>query len=606
MCGVDGDGGIVGAGVSANRGSFLDSVRGPKGDQGHPGKPGPQGTPGQPGLRGPIGPPGKSSSVVGTASAAVPTSCFEMRQAGQTASGIYSIKPSKLSSTSEVFCDMDSAGGGWTLVASIHENNINGKCTLGDNWSSDQGLGSVNATSSISESSSWSNYNVFGDASAATSADFKSAAYFNLPASDVMVWHVPNDIPASEWSSQATLKYYTNNQFLSNYGGTLQTLFKKYVPMTLKSAGEPSSLKGLAAVARSLNETAQSQLRSIISDFYRYNYDFSGGRWNHIGDGGNDMFDNGNRVFYKVGSSDYQFMNYGQYYRHSAEQVEVATKTGYPFAALMWIGNHARSVDSFQIKVEDGTGADNSGNSHTNDGVIVSNGMTCNYKYYSVFGAGDPAICKVFFYMSSATRWGSVDPDTFDFPDWTSGQTDNLVHTARVRGSPEGIMLGYTLLSRSSGSAVTDEMVRGVLTAAMGTLDRFTDIADFNCSSSNDSVVAPVSYVVGSNEQVMDGIPPDQKEQVAPGFIQFGAYDEFGVPNALCPGVRSDACRPSSVCVGGVNTRNAGDSSACGDFTGWGGLKKDHVSATTPFGSARSAADINSSILLFTRAARVE
>ena len=34
---------------------------------------------------------------------------------------------------------MESAGGGWTLVASIHENNIDGKCTVGDNWSSDQG-----------------------------------------------------------------------------------------------------------------------------------------------------------------------------------------------------------------------------------------------------------------------------------------------------------------------------------------------------------------------------------------------------------------------------------------------------------------------------------
>ena len=28
-------------------------------------------------------------------------------------------------------------GGGWTLVASIHENNINGKCTVGDKWSSE-------------------------------------------------------------------------------------------------------------------------------------------------------------------------------------------------------------------------------------------------------------------------------------------------------------------------------------------------------------------------------------------------------------------------------------------------------------------------------------
>lgn len=33
---------------------------------------------------------------------------------------------------------MTSEEGGWTLVASIHENNINGKCTIGDKWSSEQ------------------------------------------------------------------------------------------------------------------------------------------------------------------------------------------------------------------------------------------------------------------------------------------------------------------------------------------------------------------------------------------------------------------------------------------------------------------------------------
>ena len=40
---------------------------------------------------------------------------------------------------------METSGGGWTLVGSIHENNIKGKCTLGDNWSDDQG--NINYTS---------------------------------------------------------------------------------------------------------------------------------------------------------------------------------------------------------------------------------------------------------------------------------------------------------------------------------------------------------------------------------------------------------------------------------------------------------------------------
>ncbi|KAJ8372641.1 hypothetical protein AAFF_G00280570 [Aldrovandia affinis] len=39
----------------------------------------------------------------------------------------------------QTFCDMTTAGGGWTLVASVHENNMYGKCTVGDRWSSQQG-----------------------------------------------------------------------------------------------------------------------------------------------------------------------------------------------------------------------------------------------------------------------------------------------------------------------------------------------------------------------------------------------------------------------------------------------------------------------------------
>ena len=35
---------------------------------------------------------------------------------------------------------METNGGGWTLVASVHENNIDGKCSPGDKWSSEQGF----------------------------------------------------------------------------------------------------------------------------------------------------------------------------------------------------------------------------------------------------------------------------------------------------------------------------------------------------------------------------------------------------------------------------------------------------------------------------------
>merc|ERR1711881_285674 len=37
------------------------------------------------------------------------------------------------------YCDMHSGGGGWTLVASVHEDNIRAKCNSKDRWTSTKG-----------------------------------------------------------------------------------------------------------------------------------------------------------------------------------------------------------------------------------------------------------------------------------------------------------------------------------------------------------------------------------------------------------------------------------------------------------------------------------
>jgi len=49
-----------------------------------------------------------------------------------------------------------------------------------------------------------------------------------LQAQDVMIWHVPNGTPIPGISNNAFLKYYTDNQFLENNGGTLRDLFKEH------------------------------------------------------------------------------------------------------------------------------------------------------------------------------------------------------------------------------------------------------------------------------------------------------------------------------------------------------------------------------------------
>jgi len=46
-----------------------------------------------------------------------------------------------------------------------------------------------------------------------------------------MIWHVPNLTPVSELRSAAFLKYYTNNNFLDDYGGTLQSLYANNAPI---------------------------------------------------------------------------------------------------------------------------------------------------------------------------------------------------------------------------------------------------------------------------------------------------------------------------------------------------------------------------------------
>jgi intelectin len=148
-------------------------------------------------------------------------SCKEIKASQTEASnGIYTIF-SECGEAYSTYCEMETSDGGWTLVASIHENDMDGKCTEGDKWSSEDGVVERHGNTF------WDNDEIYGSAEAATSDDYKNQGYFEIDAEQLMIIQVPNDEPTDKYVSSASFQY-TTVAFLQEYGGNLQGLFKAY------------------------------------------------------------------------------------------------------------------------------------------------------------------------------------------------------------------------------------------------------------------------------------------------------------------------------------------------------------------------------------------
>nr|XP_008262430.2 intelectin-1 [Oryctolagus cuniculus] len=154
----------------------------------------------------------------------LPRSCKEIKQeCPKSRDGLYFLRTEN-GVIYQTFCDMTSGGGGWTLVASVHENLMAGKCTLGDRWSSQQG----SRADYPEGDGNWANYNTFGSAEAATNDDYKNPGYYDIQAQDLEIWHVPNKTPLQHWRNSSLLRYRTNTGFFQHLGHNLFGLYQTY------------------------------------------------------------------------------------------------------------------------------------------------------------------------------------------------------------------------------------------------------------------------------------------------------------------------------------------------------------------------------------------
>ncbi|XP_075856409.1 intelectin-1-like isoform X1 [Microcebus murinus] len=159
-----------------------------------------------------------------SASSSLLRSCKEIKAENpSTGDGVYFLRTED-GVVYQTFCDMTTKGGGWTLVASVHENNMYGKCTVGDRWSSQQG----NREDYPEGDNNWANYNTFGSAEAATSDDYKNPGYYDIQAQDLSIWHVPNKSPLKHWSNSSLLRYHTESGFFPRLGHNLFGLYQRY------------------------------------------------------------------------------------------------------------------------------------------------------------------------------------------------------------------------------------------------------------------------------------------------------------------------------------------------------------------------------------------
>uniref|UniRef100_A0A4W5MB58 Uncharacterized protein n=1 Tax=Hucho hucho TaxID=62062 RepID=A0A4W5MB58_9TELE len=81
--------------------------------------------------------------------------------------------------------------GLYYLTTASGVNNIYGKCTVGDRWSSQKGSN----PNWPDREGNWANMASFGIAEGTTTKNFKNPGYYDIVAEDMSVWHISNNSP---------------------------------------------------------------------------------------------------------------------------------------------------------------------------------------------------------------------------------------------------------------------------------------------------------------------------------------------------------------------------------------------------------------------------
>nr|XP_039258560.1 intelectin-1-like [Styela clava] len=167
-----------------------------------------------------------------------------------------------------------------------------------------------------------------------------------------------------------------------------------------------------------------------------------------------------------------------------------------------------------------------------------------------------------------------------------------------VDGSPSNILMGYMLLTSIPEKNITLLQLNEVANNILETVSNLRSL--FNEKSENSGLVTPVIFDKGNTSEILQMIPPNYRNSVEPGYLQFRAYNSTGYPNALCPGIKMISYYSQQLCIGGVS-EDVSQYGTCGDFAGWAGKKTDVIYSDVAIGNAHSQKDISSAILIFYR-----